>query len=203
MGSYGYGTVFKIDAAGRLTTLHSFTTSEGDSPYGGLIQASDGSFYGTARNDGAAGYGIVFKIDPAGTLTTLHSFTWADGAFPCAGLIQATDGSFYGTTRQGNLTRTGTIFKIDAAGTLTTLHGLIGGEYSGYPEGSYPVAGLIQASDGSFYGTTADGGPNNGGVVFRLTVADDDSPVVADVSYSITSISVLTVVDAVGMEYCI
>ena len=68
----GCGTVFKMDAAGTLTTLHSFTGSDGASP-GSLIQATDGNFYGTT-------YVAVFKMDAAGTLTTLHTFAGTDGA---------------------------------------------------------------------------------------------------------------------------
>ena len=101
------GTVFKLDAAGTLTTLHSFTGgSDGAYPYAGLIQATDGSFYGTTSG-GASGVGTVFKLDAAGTLTTLHSFTGgSDGGYPHAGVIQATDGSFYGTTDPGRRVRT-------------------------------------------------------------------------------------------------
>src|SRR5438552_4823758 len=46
-GASGYGTVFRVDAAGTVTTLHSFAGSDGRNPVAGLIQASDGSFYGT------------------------------------------------------------------------------------------------------------------------------------------------------------
>ena len=55
------------------------------------------------------------------------------------------------------------MFNIDAAGTLTTLHSFT------YGDGAYPVAGLIQGSDGSLYGTTSEGGAAGAGVVFRLT----------------------------------
>ncbi len=74
-GSNGYGTVFKITAEGALTTLHSFTGSDGRDSIAGLVQASDGNFYGTTSQGGADGYGTVFSITPGGTLTILHSFT--------------------------------------------------------------------------------------------------------------------------------
>ena len=71
-----------MDASGNLTTLHSFAGSDGANPYAGLIQATDGNFYGTTYEGGASGYGTVFKMDASGNLTTLHSFTGATGPIP-------------------------------------------------------------------------------------------------------------------------
>src|SRR2546422_11221230 len=101
-----------------LTTLHSFDGTDGASPIGGLVQATDGNFYGTTLQGGDTscsppyGCGTVFKITPGGTLTTLHSFHLTDGADPWGGLVQATDGSFYGTTVSGG-NGVGTGFSLD------------------------------------------------------------------------------------------
>ncbi|HEY3043433.1 MAG TPA: choice-of-anchor tandem repeat GloVer-containing protein, partial [Vicinamibacterales bacterium] len=160
-GGASGGTVFKLDPAGTLTTLHSFTGGEGASPRAGVIQATDGSFYGTTPQGGASGVGTVFTLDGAGTLTTLHSFTGGDGASPYAGLIQATDGSFYGTTFGFGASDAGTVFTLDGAGTLTTLH-----SFTGSSDGGTPYAGVIQATDGSFYGTTFGFGASDAGTVF-------------------------------------
>jgi uncharacterized repeat protein (TIGR03803 family) len=155
-----------VDGAGTTTTLHSFDCdSEGCSPNSGLIRASDGNFYGTTMFGGAAGGGTVFKMDAAGTVTTLLSFDCAtDGCQPVAGLIQAGDGNFYGTTFDG--AGGGTVFKVDAGGTLTTLHSF------GSPsaEGGGP-SGLIQAADGNFYGTTSSGAVPTAGAVFKMDAA--------------------------------
>jgi len=101
-GAGGSGTVFKITPEGTLTTLYSFCSQtnciDGKNPELGLIQATDGNFYGTTFSGGANGAGTVFKITLGGTLTTLHSFNSTDGANPLAGLVQATDGDLYGTT---------------------------------------------------------------------------------------------------------
>ena len=71
-------------------------------PYAGLVQGSDGNFYGTTYDGGTNGYGTVFKISTNGVLTSLHSFTGTnDGANPYAGLVQGSDGNFYGTTYSG------------------------------------------------------------------------------------------------------
>jgi uncharacterized repeat protein (TIGR03803 family) len=115
----GCGTVFRITPGGKLTTLHSFAgyPSEGNYPYAGLIRATDGNFYGTTEQGGAAGFGTIFKITPKGKLTTLHNFTNTDGSGPFEALLQGTDGNFYGQTSFGGDLQDckfgcGTIFKL-------------------------------------------------------------------------------------------
>ncbi len=115
-GIYGNGTVFKITPTGTLTTLYSFCTqsgcADGDNPAAGLVQGTDGNFYGTTTGGGANNGGTVFKITPTGTLTTLYSFDFTDGRTPFAGLVQATDGNFYGTTVSGGASADGTVFSL-------------------------------------------------------------------------------------------
>src|SRR5205809_1586235 len=128
--------------------------SDGAEPLGGLVQGSDGNFYGTTRIDGPGGGGTVFKITFSGSLTTLYSFHGSDGGLPTAGLVQGRDGDFYGTTSEGGATGDylGTVFKITSGGSLTILHTFEGSD------GATPYAGLVQGSDGNLYGTTANGG---------------------------------------------
>ena len=172
------GTVFKITPSGALTTLHSFCSqsgyTDGASPYAGLVQGSDGNFYGTTSAGGANGYGTVFKITPGGTLTTLYSFCsqsgCTDGQNPLGPLIQGSDGNYYGTTEWGGANYSfGTVFKITPSGALTTLYSFC--SQSGCADGGYPLAGLVQGSDGNLYGTTNSGGlyPYSGGTVFQIT----------------------------------
>jgi uncharacterized repeat protein (TIGR03803 family) len=168
-GAHAKGTLFKINSTGNLTTLHSFSGSPGDGavPIGGLVQATDGNFYGTTASGGAFFQGTVFRMTSSGVITVLHSFNTflGEGAVPVAGLIQGTDGNFYGTTAVGGQHFQGTIFKIGATGNLTTLH-----SFSGSPnDGSNPVAGLVQGSDGNFYGTTPSGGQHFQGIVCRIS----------------------------------
>jgi uncharacterized repeat protein (TIGR03803 family) len=167
-GQHFQGTVFRIDATGNLTTLHSFSGSpnDGSNPVAGLVQGSDGNFYGTSPSGGAHFQGIVFRISQGGTHAVLHSFAGypAEGGVPFAALVQGSDGNFYGTTAVGGAHFKGTVFNIDAAGSLTTLH-----SFNGSPEeGANPVAGLVQGSDGNFYGTTALGGTHLRGTVFNI-----------------------------------
>jgi uncharacterized repeat protein (TIGR03803 family) len=226
------GTVFEITTNGNLITIYNFGTGigyasqfgwtnyDGDAPIAGLVQGTDGNFYGTTTSYGACGNGTVFQLTPGGVLTTLHAFTAldpanfyenADGANPTGELIEGKDGNFYGTTTQGgtNTYGSGTVFQITTNGLFTTLHSFsagYGGCYGGLvqgnddslygttsggngtvfqittdgdfttlhafsgPDGSEPNAALILGSDGNFYGTTEGAGPNGWyGTVFQIT----------------------------------
>ena len=175
-GANGSGTVFKITPSGTLTTLYSFCSQsgcpDGANPDTGLVQATNGEFYGTTINGGTMGYGTIFKITPSGRLTTLHSFD-SFVLFGFTGLIQATNGYFYGTTGYGGANNAGSVFKMSPSGTLTTLYSFC--SQSGCPDGANPGAGLVQASDGNLYGTTAYGGlqncyePVSCGTLFKIT----------------------------------
>jgi uncharacterized repeat protein (TIGR03803 family) len=219
-GTVTFGTVFEITPAGNLTLLYKFCSkpncTDGEFPLAGLIQGTDGNFYGTTELGGVEGVGTVFRITPRGALTVLHSFcsepNCADGVEPGSGLVQATDGNFYGATAY-------TVFRIAPTGKLTTLHtfdksvlfsmgglvqaadgylygttpngGKIGGSCSdlgcgtvfritlsgrlttlhrfGWSDGAYPRTGLVEATDGNFYGTTSSGGAHVSGTVFKIT----------------------------------
>jgi uncharacterized repeat protein (TIGR03803 family) len=183
------GTVFSIAANGMLATLYSFckqsNCTDGSKPYAGLVQGTDGNFYGTTYGGGAYSNdiycpdttcGTVFKITPSGTLTTLHSFcsqggVCPDGDAPGGGLVQGTtDGDFYGTTKNGGggscMNGCGTVFKITPSGQFTKLK-----RFDYMMNGAEPNAGLVQGkgTNGDFYGTTFEGGANGFGTVFKIT----------------------------------
>jgi uncharacterized repeat protein (TIGR03803 family) len=176
-GAYNSGTVFKMTPAGTLTTLYSFRNNSGGAvPSSALTFGSDGNLYGTTR-DAPPYFGTIFKITTNGLLTTLVRFAGDNGATPLNGpLIQGLDSSFYGmTVRGGNSSPYdgGTAFRMTAGGALTVLHRF---EYS---SGDEPYGGLIQATDGDFYGMTSSGGPLGGGTVFRLSPTGAHTPLVA------------------------
>jgi uncharacterized repeat protein (TIGR03803 family) len=178
------GQVFQITPTGTFTTLYSFCSqiinnlcADGENPTG-LIQGSDGNLYGATYSGGTStncpdfGCGTVFKLTPSGTLTSLYSFNSTDGSKPFGPVIQATDGNLYGTASTGGGTTEceegcGTIFEITRSGTFTTLH-----TFSS-TDGANPEGGVLQATNGSFYGTTEYGGTNGfggEGTVFSLSV---------------------------------
>ncbi len=174
---YNYGLIFSVSSSGGGSTLYTFCTSvttNGDCigpafPYGVMIVGSDGNLYGTTAQGGTtpdgAFDGTIFKITPSGILTILYSFcsqggsACTDGMNPLAGLVQGIDGNFYGTTRQGGqncpalnplgtIPGCGTVFKITPQGVYTVIHTFTGAE-----DGAYPTSRLVQAADGTFYGT--------------------------------------------------
>ena len=186
------GTVFKLTPTGTITTLYSFCSetscTDGAQPTF-LIRAANGSFYGTTLEGGTnavppcnggfqPGCGTIFEITSGGKRTTLYSFcsqtNCTDGLNPNS-LLQASDGNFYGATSYGgnakcpfNAEGCGTVFEITPAGKLTTLHGFCA-ETNCF-DGAAPI-GLLQATDGNFYGTTGGGGASEGGTLFEITRA--------------------------------
>ena len=173
-GAGGWGTIFRMTPAGVLTTLVEFTrngpANKGALPRAALLKGSDGNFYGMTSWGGVSDVGTVFKMTPSGVLTTLVEFTGDagpnKGGYPASPLIQGGDGSSYGTTSVGGAGSHGTIFKMTPAGALTTL-----AEQFIARKGANPAAGLVQGSDGDFYGTTQGGGMDNFGTVFKITSA--------------------------------
>ena len=152
------------------TVVHSLAPEEGFGLFAPLAQGTDGNFYGTVETGPSNDFGSVFQVTPAGGFTILHSFTGGDGYFPFANLVQGSDGNFYGTTlgsvdTGGFGTDFGQVFQVSAAGALSAVHAFSGAD------GALPVAGLILASDGNYYGTTELGGASGDGSVFQLTPA--------------------------------
>jgi uncharacterized repeat protein (TIGR03803 family) len=174
-GATGHGTVFRIgnlSGTPTETVIFNFTGgADGSYPEAALIQAADGNLYGTASFGGSGGFGTVFRINNPGgtpTVSVIHSFTnGADGGFPDASLIQASDGNLYGTASVGGANAYyGTIFRIADLGGTPTFSVIY--SFAGGADGAYPHASLIQASDGSLYGTTPSAATSGYGTVFAI-----------------------------------
>ena len=165
--NHTYGTVFELTpngASSTLTVLHTFSgSSDGEGPGAPLVWGSDGALYGTTYQGGSADNGTVFKIVPNGTnstFTVLHAFAGgSDGASPVSALVQGTDGNLYGTTTAGGTGSYGTIFQIAPDGTYTLDY-----TFNGTNDGEYAYTPLVQAGNGTFYGTTYSGGNGNGNI---------------------------------------
>jgi uncharacterized repeat protein (TIGR03803 family) len=166
--SDNFGKLFKVSPSGSFTPLHSFTGgADGTSAAGELVQAKNDKLYGMSPGGGAHAHGNIFELAPDGTLSPLFSFSGGfDGSAPAGALVEATDGNLYGVTahnRIGNFEFYGTLFRVTTNGLLSTLYVL------NFGDGSYPAAGLLESSDGNFYGTTEFGGAYNNGTIFRLS----------------------------------
>ncbi|MBA3914063.1 MAG: hypothetical protein H0X25_09485 [Acidobacteriales bacterium] len=184
-GAHNQGTLFRINKAGSFTTLYSFcaigdTCTDGATTFAGLIQGADGAFYGVTYSGGNATCapsnvcGTAFKYDKNG-LITLHSFQGNDGGAPEAPLYQGTDGNLYGTASNGGhadsvcgLVGCGTIFSVTPSGVFNLLYQFCAA--AGCADGARPLAGLVQGTDGNFYGATNIGGSSNVGVIYKLSV---------------------------------
>ena len=175
-GNNAGGSIFKATPAGDAGHLYVFCATapcrDGKTP-NGLVLASDGNFYGTARRGGQRGDGIVFRASPTGGATTIYSFcadtpTCTNGLFPEGELIQGSDGDLYGTAANGGLHNAGIVFKITLSGVFTKLY-----DFCSQPncaDGLRPGTGLVEARNGLFYGTTLGAGANgSGGTIFRIS----------------------------------
>jgi uncharacterized repeat protein (TIGR03803 family) len=167
-GTFGFGTVFKLDSTGKETTLYSFSgVPDGENPlYENLVMDAKGNLYGTTYGGGVSNQGTVFKINVAtGVEEVLYSFAGGtDGALPYSGLVFDRAGNLYGATSNGGGAFYGTIFKIDPTGRETLLYKFAGGD-----DGIFPMGGLVRDAKGNLWGTTLYGGTNGLGTVFKVT----------------------------------
>ena len=173
-GTSNLGTIFKLDANGTKTVLHSFAGgTDGATPQAGLTRDAAGNFYGTTTVGGGSNSGTVFKLDANGTETVLYTFMGGvDGKLPNGPLVLDASGNLYGTTNDGGKANAcffgyfgcGVVFKLDTAGRETVLYTFTGGIDGGEPY----FAGLVRDAAGNLYGTTAAGGTSDNGTVFKL-----------------------------------
>lgn len=170
-GSNGYGAVVRMQKDGSdFALLHSFERSQ-DDPRNqriSLIEGSDGAIYGTTYLGGTNRCGTVFRLSrDGGGYEQLVSFDQAnrDGYQPHGGLIEGSDGLLYGATPRGGRHGEGTAFRLSKSGSgYNTIRSFSRNGGEGY----FPESGLIAGRDGSFYGTTLNGGANRYGTIFKF-----------------------------------
>jgi len=163
-----HGCIYRVTKSGEFTVLHSFSGSDGAQPYAPVVQGSNFYLYGTTFSGGTHGYGTIFRISTKGDFKVIFNFDGTHGANPYAGLIEASDGNFYGTATAGGLYGGGTAYQLTTGQTVMVLH-----NFSGGSDGSNEVGGLVEATDGNFYGTNNVGGRYGWGVLYRVTKTGD------------------------------
>jgi len=161
--------------AQTATLLHTFnTTADGAAPHMRMVQAPDGTLYGTTNLGGVYNEGTVFKITPDNHFQTIYSFNpkARNGGEPYGTLALGPDGAIYGATYRGGTGNAGVVFRITADGSESVLHSF--SSATGY----FPIGGLAyDSADGNFYGMASQGGASNNGVVFRISPAGSYSVV--------------------------
>jgi uncharacterized repeat protein (TIGR03803 family) len=160
------GSVFyKVTPAGVYTVLHTMVSTDGYDG-AGLTLGSDGNFYGASYYGGTNNEGTIFKVSTKGVYKVLYNFDGTHGYHSFAPPVQGTDGKFYGITSAGGPTNDGVIYRFTSSGAYTVLHDLTAATDGGTPQG-----GLMQATDGNFYGAASLGGSLGGGTLFKITPA--------------------------------
>ncbi|HEY2473560.1 MAG TPA: choice-of-anchor tandem repeat GloVer-containing protein [Candidatus Cybelea sp.] len=170
------------------TLLHRFKSSpDAASPEAGVILDTAGNLYGTTIEGGAnqdcpggysQGCGAVYEVDAGGKYRVIYSFAgMPDASEPFASLLLR-KGILFGTTAVGgNVTACytyggdgcGTVFKIDSAGTESLLYQFHGNFGSRKPDGQDPQGPLVADSAGNLYGSTAYGGKDQYGTIFKVS----------------------------------
>lgn len=163
-GPSGDGAVFVLKPSGKIKILHFFSGTDGSTPEAGVILDKQGNIYGTTLRGGSGSVGTVYKVAADGTESVLYAFqNGLDGAEPSSDLIQDKSGNLYGTALIGGADYSGVVFEVTPSGTEKVLYTFTGGA-----DGNLPYSTLIGDGHGNFYGTTAQGGSSNDGVVFKL-----------------------------------
>ena len=159
-GANNSGTIFKITPVGVLTTLHSFTNTDGFAAAPPVLGAN-GNYYGVTQGNTLTG--TAYSITSSGTYKLLPDPLPASSAAP---LLLAKDRNFYGTTSYGGSFNQGTVFRMSATGAVKIIY-----NFDGHANGGVPRGPLVQGSDGFLYGTASGGGlvSNPVGVVFKLS----------------------------------
>lgn len=163
------GTIFALKTGGKRLWSYDFKGGwDGVNPSGGLTNLN-GTLYGTTLGGGNyyIGSGTFFKVTLSGKEAVLLTFTGGPNGGNPNGSLVAQHNQFYGTTQDGGVSNgsDGTVFRLTKTGGGKILY-----RFASSGDGDTPKAGLVYL-DGTFYGTTEDGGKYYAGTVFSVTPA--------------------------------
>jgi uncharacterized repeat protein (TIGR03803 family) len=164
-GSGGVGTIYRMDLAGEVEHLHSFSQAiDGGWPRATLTRDANGDLFGATSNFGPRDFGTVFRFDRDGTVTVLKVLSYKQGNPVPGPLLAASDGALYMATENGGRHGEGAVLRFDKAGGDEIVH-------SFRPSQGYGMwAGLVQGADGALYGATQRAPHKRGryGTVYRI-----------------------------------
>lgn len=156
--SGGYGSVFKVSPNRTLTTLRSYSGSDGAYPHDLAID-SQGRILGLTENfsDGTYFHGAtLFRIDDPGVPTVV---TFAGRGFPDGPPVFGPDGAAYVLTNDFlNLIQV-SVLRVDNDGTVTRI---------AEADWTSHVRALTFGQDGLMYAVSDGAGANKRGAVVRI-----------------------------------
>lgn len=165
-GQGNAGVIFEYDfLSNSYTKKFDFFSSDGEEPYGSLIEATNGNLYGLTSQGGIDSVGVLFEYDPiSNNFQKKVDFTGlANGALPFGSLIQSSNGKLYGLTSKGGIYDKGVLFEYDIYSNV-----LIKKFDFDSVNGSTPYGDLMEANNGLLYGVTYAGGIYNSGIIFQF-----------------------------------
>ncbi|MFA6402639.1 MAG: choice-of-anchor tandem repeat GloVer-containing protein, partial [Salinivirgaceae bacterium] len=170
-GAYMVGTLFEFLPATDTCIVKAnfnYANGGGSYPYGTLMQASNNKIYGLTSSGGTTGFsGVLFEYDSSNdTIIKIVDLDISKGINPQAGLLRAADGKFYGTTQNGGLYGFGVIYEYDPNSRIYSK--LF--DFNNSTSGGNCFGGLMQASNGSLFGMTDQGGQYSYGVLYEFKI---------------------------------
>jgi uncharacterized repeat protein (TIGR03803 family) len=163
-------------AQASFRVVHSFGggSSDGASPFGGVVPAGHGGFYVATDGGGSSNLGTLTLIHKDGTPSVLHTFTGGSDGQNADGtpIAWPVDGNVYGTTKFGGSAGCGTIYKYaPAQGAYEQLYAA-----QCAPDSAFPFSGLVDVG-GALEATTSNGGDSDDGTL--IFVRSDGSSGIA------------------------
>jgi uncharacterized repeat protein (TIGR03803 family) len=184
-GLADYGTtLFEVTSSGENKILNNGLGTIGGYP-GYMGRSAAGNFYGEFYYEGSNPdivYSGLWEVLSSDDVLSEYYFTdgCTDPACPSLAAPQGpllfSNGEIYGTTLGARNETTGdyingAVYKFsESTGIASTLYNFC--SLKNCADGSQPSSGVTSDSKGNLYGTTAYGGANDVGVVFKLTVSN-------------------------------
>lgn len=162
-GAFGNGVIFKIDTAGKQSTVFEFPfRNDGYAIANEFCEANDGMLYAPTIWGGTHNFGTIIRYNiKTGECIKKAEFNGENGNQPAGRLVKARNGKLYGVTNKEGKFGGGTLFEYDPVKNKleTKIHF---NDTLGYAA----FGTLTLGADGLIYGNTLQGGKYGSGVIF-------------------------------------